>query len=148
VIANGTTVLSDLDIFVAAGGQYKAYIRGFVTTANSSGQIKISFNATIDKATICGIEVLPASFAPVLTITPGNITVFAGALVNISASVTGGAGPYLINFDNGMWSKTANPYSFTYDTYGMYGMTYSYYCWVTDANGTWVISPVYKITIM
>jgi hypothetical protein len=147
VNVQGKQVLSGIDIFAAAGGQYKAWVRGVVDTANGSGQIRVTFTNIVDKATICGIEILPLSYAPVLSITPGNLTVFAGTPVTISASATGGAAPYKFNFDNGFWGTT-NPYSYTLDTRGMYGVKYTYYCWVTDANGTLITSPVYTISIM
>jgi len=59
VVINGTTVLSSFDIFATAGGAYKAVVRGFMATANSSGQIVINFQKVTDNATIEGIEILP-----------------------------------------------------------------------------------------
>ena len=59
VIINGTTVLSNFDIFLTAGGAYKAVVRGFTATANSLGQIVINFQTVTDNATIEGIEILP-----------------------------------------------------------------------------------------
>jgi hypothetical protein len=58
VLINGITVLSNFDVFVAAGGQYKAVVREFIATANASGQIVINFNTVTDNATIEGIEVI------------------------------------------------------------------------------------------
>jgi len=58
VLINGTTVLSNFDIYAAAGGNYKAVLREFTATANSSGQIVINFNTVTDNATIEGIEII------------------------------------------------------------------------------------------
>jgi len=50
VAANGTTVIANLDVFAAAGAQYKAIQRSFTTTANTSGQIVLTFSASVDQA--------------------------------------------------------------------------------------------------
>jgi|GEM_PF-1390892 len=55
---NGSTVLSDYDIYAASGAQYRAITREFTATANGSGQIVINFNTIVDNATIEGIEIL------------------------------------------------------------------------------------------
>ncbi len=57
VLINGTTVLSNFDIFAVAGAQYKAVVRDFTATANSSGKIIINFNTITDNASIEGIEI-------------------------------------------------------------------------------------------
>ena len=61
VLINGTTVLSNFDIFAAAGAAFKAVVRDFSANANASGQIVINFNTVTDNATIEGIELLPAA---------------------------------------------------------------------------------------
>lgn len=58
VVINGTTVLSKFDIYATAGGNYRAVLREFTTTASSSGQIVINFNTVTDNATIEGIEII------------------------------------------------------------------------------------------
>ena len=58
VLINGTTVLSNYDIYSATGARYKAVVREFTTTANASGQILINLNTVIDNATISGIEII------------------------------------------------------------------------------------------
>jgi hypothetical protein len=63
VSINGTAVLSNFDVFSAAGGQYKALVREFTVTANASGQIVIVFTNVTDNATIDGIEVLALKYA-------------------------------------------------------------------------------------
>jgi len=61
VLINGTTVLSNYDIYAATGARYKAIVREFTTTANTSGQIVINFNTITDNATIEGIEIIPVA---------------------------------------------------------------------------------------
>jgi hypothetical protein len=58
VLINGTTVLSNFDIYAKAGGNYRAVLREFTATANASGQIVINFNTVTDNATIEGIEII------------------------------------------------------------------------------------------
>jgi Malectin domain len=58
VAINGTPVLTNFDIVAAAGAQYKANVQQFTTTANSSGQIVISFsNGAINQPEMSGIEI-------------------------------------------------------------------------------------------
>ena len=58
VAINGTTVLSDFDIYKTAGAQYAALVETFTATANSSGDIVIAFtNGTADQPLIDGIEI-------------------------------------------------------------------------------------------
>lgn len=59
VAINGSTVLSNFDIYAVTGARYKATVREFTAPANSSGQIVINFNTITDNATISGIEILP-----------------------------------------------------------------------------------------
>jgi mannose/cellobiose epimerase-like protein (N-acyl-D-glucosamine 2-epimerase family) len=58
VLINGTTVLSNFDIYATTGARYKAVVREFTATANSSGQIVIAFSKVTDNATIEGIEIV------------------------------------------------------------------------------------------
>jgi Malectin domain len=54
-----TQVLSNFDIFAAAGAKNKAIVEQFSATANSSGQILIKLTPSKDNALISGIEVGP-----------------------------------------------------------------------------------------
>ena len=49
---------SNFDIYATAAGNYKAVLREFAATANSSGQIVIQFTTVTDNATIEGIEII------------------------------------------------------------------------------------------
>ena len=56
---NGTRVLTDFDVFAAAGAKNKAHVRQFTATSNASGQITIQFLVgAIDQPKISGIEVI------------------------------------------------------------------------------------------
>jgi fibronectin type 3 domain-containing protein len=57
VAINGTTVLTNFDIFAAAGAKNKAIIEQFTAAANSSGQYVIKFTTVKDNSLINGIEV-------------------------------------------------------------------------------------------
>jgi hypothetical protein len=58
VAINGTTVLSNFDIFATTGAEFKATLREFTTTANASGQIVITTTTVTDNATVEGIEII------------------------------------------------------------------------------------------
>jgi len=57
VSINGTSELSNFDIFATAGGQFIAIQRSFTVTANSSGQFVIAFTNVVDNAMCNGITV-------------------------------------------------------------------------------------------
>jgi fibronectin type 3 domain-containing protein len=77
VAINGTQVLSNFDIWSAAGGENIALARSFTTTASSAGKITIAFTSVVNNSMINGIELYSSSAtappAPTgLTPTPGN----------------------------------------------------------------------------
>src|SRR5439155_9301565 len=57
VAINGTQVLSSYDIFKGAGGKNVAVAKTFTATANSSGNIVITFSNVKDNAKVSGIEI-------------------------------------------------------------------------------------------
>ena len=57
VAINGTTKISNLDLYATVGMNH-AYIKEFTVPTNSSGSYVLSFTASLDSATISGIEVL------------------------------------------------------------------------------------------
>jgi hypothetical protein len=60
VAINGTTVLTNFDIVAAAGGRLKAVIEEFTSTANTPGQIVISYiKGSADYPESSGIEIIP-----------------------------------------------------------------------------------------
>jgi hypothetical protein len=58
VAINGTTVLSNFDVFATAGGFEKALTESFTTTADSSGKITLVFTNGNNNAILNGLEVL------------------------------------------------------------------------------------------
>jgi endo-1,4-beta-xylanase len=61
VSISGTTVLSNFDIYSAAGGQNKAIAQSFTVTPNSSGQIVITLSTGTENPKINGIAIKPGS---------------------------------------------------------------------------------------
>ncbi len=77
VTINGTQVLTNFDIWSAAGGENIALAKSFTTTASSAGTITIAFKSDVNNSMINGIELYSNSAtappAPTgLTPTPGN----------------------------------------------------------------------------
>jgi hypothetical protein len=58
VAINGTTVLSNYDIYAATGARYKAVVKEYAATASGSGQIVIRLTNVTDNATIEGIQII------------------------------------------------------------------------------------------
>jgi hypothetical protein len=58
VAINGTTVISRLDLYATIVARYKAMVREFTATANTSGQIVIKLTTITNDASICGIEII------------------------------------------------------------------------------------------
>jgi hypothetical protein len=61
---NGVRVLSGFDIFKAAGGRNIAVAQGSAATADGQGVIAIALDATVNNASIAGIEISVAAGAP------------------------------------------------------------------------------------
>jgi hypothetical protein len=57
VSINGTQILTNFDIFAAAGAKNKAVIEQFSVPANSGGQYVIQFTTVKDNSLVNGIEV-------------------------------------------------------------------------------------------
>ena len=69
VAIGGATVLSNFDVFVAAGGANKALVKTFTTTV-SNGGLDIGFTAVTNNAEINGIQVIPGGTGPTPTPIP------------------------------------------------------------------------------
>lgn len=57
VTINGTAVLTNFDIFAAAGAKNKAIIEQFTVNANANGQYVIQFTPVKDNSLVSGIEI-------------------------------------------------------------------------------------------
>jgi hypothetical protein len=101
VSINGQQVLSNFDIYAAAGGANKAIVEQFTTTADATGQITIQFTSVKDNAKVDGIEIL-ASGGGTPTPTP---TATATSTPTPTPSPTPGGGTtyyHLVNRNSGM----------------------------------------------
>ena len=68
VVVNGTTMLSEFDIFAAAGSADKAVVRDTTTTATSAGKIVIALTTgNANQPALNGLEILPALVSSVAT---------------------------------------------------------------------------------
>lgn len=95
---NGARVLSNFDIFKTAGGANIASAEQFPATASGIGVIAITLDATVNNATIAGIEVSAAAStpapAPTATSTPIVVaTPTASPAATPSPPPTSGVGP-------------------------------------------------------
>ncbi|HSX09783.1 MAG TPA: malectin domain-containing carbohydrate-binding protein [Candidatus Saccharimonadales bacterium] len=75
VSVNGTTALSNFDIYEQAGGANKAIAEQIPATADSNGNITIQFSTVTDNAMVNGIEVYNGTLpSPTPTPTPTPVT--------------------------------------------------------------------------
>jgi fibronectin type 3 domain-containing protein len=107
VTINGTAVLTNFDIYATAGAQYTAVVKQFTETANSSGQMVITFTAVTDQPSINGIEVLDSAPCTTLPAAPTGLTATATY-------------PSVVNLT---WSAVAPPANCTITSYSLYGGT-------------------------
>ena len=77
VFINGAQVLDNFDIFVAAGGQYKANIQEFNAISDATGKISIQLVTVVDNASINGIELIANSTNSIPS-APTNLSAAAG----------------------------------------------------------------------
>ena len=111
VAINGTSVLTNFDIYATAGAQYTAVIKQYVATANSSGDIVITFtNGALDQPMINGIEVLGDS--SVCSAAPPAPTGLTGTAT--SSSIIGLT-----------WNAAPPPAGCTINSYSVYSSTTS-----------------------
>jgi malectin (di-glucose binding ER protein) len=94
VSVNGTQVLSNFDVYQAAGGANKAVMEQIPATADSNGNITINFSSVVDNAMVSGIAVYNGTLpAPSPTPTPTPLSSLA-----ISAGGPG-SGSYVADTD-------------------------------------------------
>ena len=125
VSINGTQVLANFDVFAAAGGQNRAVVREFTSSANSSGQYVITFTSVKDNSLVSAIEVVsgssgggggsctaspstPTGLAASGTTSSGTTLSWSAVTPPAGCSITG----YTV-FQNGSAIATTNSTSFT-----------------------------------
>ena len=94
VAINGVQVLTNFDIFAAAGAQHKAIEKSFASNADSNGNITITFSTASTtladpNAKIDALQVIPAVSAPVAVNETASTAYNTGAQVNLNAGATG-----------------------------------------------------------
>ncbi len=150
VAINGTTVLTNFDIYATAKANFTAVVEQYSATANSSGQIVIAFtNGTIDQPMINGLEVLGSSSASCTTVpsAPTGLKATASSSSAIALSWTAVTPPTncTISSYSVYGGTTANPTTLiagglTGTTYSNTGLaastTYYYVVKAADADGT------------
>ncbi|QRN55656.1 discoidin domain-containing protein [Dyella caseinilytica] len=138
VSINGTQVLTNFDIFAAAGGQDIAVVEQFSATANAQGQIVLQFVSVKDNAAVNGIEVENATATNTPPNAPSNLaaTVASSSQINLSWTGPTTSGVTYTVFRNG----TAVGNGLTGTTYSDTGLTssttYSYTVEAVDSAGT------------
>src|SRR5271170_7786802 len=120
VAINGTTVLTNFDIYATASAIDTAVVEQYTATANSSGDIVIAFtNGAKDQPMFNGIEVLGTSTAcSAVPSAPTNFTATASSSSAIGLS----------------WTAVTSPANCTVSPYSVYGGT--------TANPTTLIATV------
>jgi hypothetical protein len=94
VAINGTKVLSNFDIWSAAGGENIALAKLFTVSASSTGTISISFTSVVNNALINGIEIYtPAAMGAVAARPTALFAVNPGATSQGSARLAASSPP-------------------------------------------------------
>src|SRR6202020_2842377 len=91
VLINGTQVLTNVDIFATAGGEFKGVTESFTATASSAGAVTIQFVTVKDNAQVNGIEITPTGGGSTNTVTvtsPGNQTGTVGTAASLPVHAT------------------------------------------------------------
>jgi glucan endo-1,3-alpha-glucosidase len=159
VALNGTQVLSNFDLFAAAGGQNKAVIEEFSTTANSVGQIAIAFSkGAADNPEIAGIQVFGTAGGPVtvpVPVTPTGLAATAGTgQVSLTWSTATGAATYnvyrsTVSNGEGMTTLATGLTSPAFTDIGLSnGTTYFYKVAAVNSSGTSAQSAEVSATVL
>jgi len=139
---NGTQVLTNFDIYAAAGAAHKANVQQFSATVNGSGQIVVAFtNGAVNNALIDGIEIVSGGGGSAPS-TPTGLTATAGnAQAALSWTASAGATSYNVlrsTTSSGTYASIATGLTSTsYTNTGLTnGSTYYYVVTATNASGT------------
>ncbi len=145
VAINGTSVLTQFDVWVAANAPHKAVVRSFNATADASGNIAVNFsNGSADQLEINALEILGGS----VTAAPASLA--AAQASATSASLTwgtvSGATTYNLYRGTAAGAEGSTPYqtgltSAAYTDSGLTaGATYYYKVVAVNAQGESALS--------
>jgi hypothetical protein len=159
VALNGTRVLSNFDLFAAAGAQNKAVIKEFNTTANGAGQIAIGFSrGAADNPEIAGIQVFGTSGGTTtvpVPVTPTGLVANAGnGQISLTWSTTIGAATYniyrsTVSNGEGMTAVATGLTSTAFTDIGLSnGATYFYKVAAVNTSGTSAQSEEASATVL
>jgi fibronectin type 3 domain-containing protein len=97
VTINGNQLLTNFDIFAAAGAKNKATVKTFTATADATGAITISFTSVKNNAKVSGIEILTNGGTNTVPSPPAGLNATAGnGQVTLSWTASLGAISYNI----------------------------------------------------
>jgi len=158
VAIQGQTVLSNFDIFAAAGGSNKAIIVTF-TNIVMAGQLEVDFTdvatAFETNARVSGIRVRKIA-DPIVELVPPTISLITpanGATVTGVVAVTGTASDNVavakveVSIDGGAWTLAAGTTNWTYslNTLGLLNGLHTISARATDGSSN--VSPLPSVTI-
>lgn len=109
VAINGAQVLANFDIFATAGGANIAIAKQYTVAADSTGAITIAMNATVNNASIAGIEISAGS-TPTPTPTPAPTpSPSPSAVISIDSGSSSAVGAWVADTDYTFtgWGQTA-----------------------------------------
>jgi fibronectin type 3 domain-containing protein len=140
VSINGTQVLSNFDIYAAAGGSDILLADSYAVAASSAGTITIGFNSVVNNSIISGIEIYSA--AQTAPTAPTGLTAAAGnSQVNLGWNAVAGATSYDVYRGTSSGGETllatgagVTTNSFT-DTTAVNGTHYFYYVTAINSVG-------------
>jgi hypothetical protein len=162
VSINGSTVLSNFDIYASAGGSNRAIARTFSATANSSGQVVIQFISGTENPKISGISVTAGgtptptpTAAPTATAPPSGSNLLtngdaesgttgwsvfgSGTLASNTSVVHGGGRSLLITGRTSSWNGISQDVTSKLTN----GRSYTTNVWMRTQSGT----PTGKVTM-
>ena len=105
VSINGTPVLSNFDIFATAGGANIALAKQFSASADASGKIVIAMRASVNNASIAGIELTQVGAPPPPTPAPTAVPSQNASTLCVSGT------QYKTAQDDEFWHDTALKYT-------------------------------------
>ena len=139
VAVNDIPVLTNFDIYAAAGGQNRAVVEQLAQPADASGAMTITVSAVRDYAQLNGLELIPLASLPgsAVTLSPGGpLTDTINAVQSFTATARDATGAPLANTPLTLTVSGANPQMLSAATDGQGQASFSY---VGRTTGTDVV---------